>query len=566
MTGVERPRAGGLSPQQLGRLLTVGRSLVSELDLEAVLRHVLDAARELTGARYAALGILDAEKRELERFVFVGIDEATRERIGPLPRGHGLLGELIREPRMLRLERLNDHPRSYGFPAEHPPMTSFLGGPVKVRGEVYGNLYLTDKDGGDPFTDEDEQLLEILAEWAAIAIANARSHSVLESRRHDLERVVRGLEAITGLTRELEREVDADRALELVVKRGRALVDASASAVLLVEDRMLTVSAVAGELPPDLVGTRIEAPQLLEMARAPTAQLLQGPALAATVGERLAAGSRSALVAPLRSRGQVLGAYIAMGSVGRDPFEHDDELMLGPFAATAAGALAAIEALADERTRQRVNASEQERQRWARELHDETLQELGALKLAQQSALNVDDAAAAQSSIETSLERIDWIIEGLQGLITELRPAALDQLGTQAAVETLIDRLGDRHDLEITADFDLAWEQGREPTRHTAELEATIYRLVQEALTNVAKHAGATTARVALEESDGEVVVTVEDDGSGPPEADTREGFGLLGMRERAELLDGEFEIGPGPTGGTRVRARLPVDRRAAGE
>ena len=559
MHGETRPQAAGLSQEQLERLLDVGRSLVAELDLEAVLRHVLDAARELTGAEYAALGILDPDKRELERFVFVGIDEATRARIGPLPRGHGLLGELIREPRTLRLERLSDHTRSYGFPAEHPPMTSFLGGPVKIRGEVYGNLYLTEKGGGDEFTEADEQLLVILAEWAAIAIDNARSHSGLEARHHDLERAVRGLEAITGLNRELERETEAERVLELVVKRGRALVDASACAVLLAEDRRLRVGAVAGELDPGLVGADVEGAQLFEMMRGSAVQELEGLALAGALDERFRA--RTALVAPLRSRGSALGALLVIDPVDGGAFQRDDQLVLSPFATTAAGALAAIAALAEDRRQLRVGASEQERRRWARELHDETLQELGALKLAHQSALEVDDPAAARRALNETLGRIDGVIEGLEGLITELRPAALDQLGTQAAVEALVESINARQDVEVAADFDLAFEAGRVGSRHTPELEATIYRLVQESLTNVVKHADAAHARIVLEELNGEVVVTIEDDGSGLTEESDRQGFGLIGMRERVELADGELEIGPAASGGTRVRARLPAVR-----
>ena len=138
---------------QAERLLAVGRSLVSDLDLESILDQVLRTARELTGAQYAALGVLDDDKRELERFLFVGIDEETRRRIGPLPRGGGVLGELIRHPEPLRLPAVGEHPRSFGFPPGHPPMTTFLGVPIAIRGDVYGNLYLTEKEGGVEFTD-----------------------------------------------------------------------------------------------------------------------------------------------------------------------------------------------------------------------------------------------------------------------------------------------------------------------------------------------------------------------------------------------------------------------------
>jgi GAF domain-containing protein len=179
MDAGESSPAPKLTERELKRLLEVGRALVTKLDVESVLRQVLDTGRELTEARYAALGILDERGRELERFLYIGIDEGTRRLIGPLPRGRGVLGELIRDPRPLRLADVTDHPRSYGFPPGHPPMTSFLGVPIAIRGEAFGNLYLTDKAGGEQFTEADEELAVVLAEWAAIAIDNARLYARL---------------------------------------------------------------------------------------------------------------------------------------------------------------------------------------------------------------------------------------------------------------------------------------------------------------------------------------------------------------------------------------------------
>src|SRR5436190_10397243 len=165
-----------LGDVQLRRLLQVGRSLVSDLDLESVLKAVLEAARDLTSARYAALGVLNDRGDGLERFLTLGIDGAARARIGDLPRGHGVLGVLIKDPKPLRLADVGVHPHSYGFPAGHPPMTRFLGVPIRIREAVYGNLYLTDKDGGGEFDDGDEAAVVVLAEWAGYAIANARLH------------------------------------------------------------------------------------------------------------------------------------------------------------------------------------------------------------------------------------------------------------------------------------------------------------------------------------------------------------------------------------------------------
>jgi GAF domain-containing protein len=222
-----------LGDVQLRRLLDVGRSLVSDLDLESVLQAVLEAARDLTGARYAALGVLSGRGDELERFLTLGIDGAVRARIGDLPRGHGVLGVLIKDPRPLRLPDVGKHPQSYGFPAGHPPMTTFLGVPVRVREAVYGNLYLTDKEGGGEFGEADEAAVVVLAEWAGQAIANARMYRSATERRDELQRAVAGFEAALAVARAVGGETDLDRILELIVKRGRALVDARSMFVAL---------------------------------------------------------------------------------------------------------------------------------------------------------------------------------------------------------------------------------------------------------------------------------------------------------------------------------------------
>ncbi|HET8593292.1 MAG TPA: GAF domain-containing protein [Solirubrobacterales bacterium] len=555
--------AESLDAKHLERLLEVGRGLVAELDLESLLRRILIAARELTGARYAALGVLDEAKRELQRFVFVGIDEETRARIGPFPRGHGILGELIRSPETLRLARISDHPRSYGFPAEHPPMETFLGVPVTIRDEVFGNLYLTEKRGRLEFDERDEQMLVVLAQWAAIAIDHARSHEIGERRRRELERVVHGLDATVTLDRELGGETDRRRVLELIVKRARALVEARSCLVLLLEGEELTVGDAAGEVDRSIRGRRLPATE------SPATDVLR-----AGVGQRIDPGSgarlaalgvdgASGLLVPMRSRGRTLGVLVAIDRLGGDErFSADEELLLTSFAGSAAEAIAATRAVEEEMRRLSVAASEQERQRWARELHDETLQELGALRLMQESAMRLEEVEEMRAGLARAIAQVQRVIAGLSGLITELRPAALDQLGVGAALDALVERVQERQGLTIEADVDLAYDREERATRLTPELEATIYRLVQEALNNVAKHADASSARVAVEERDHRITVRVEDDGRGfDPGAERAEpgGFGLLGMRERVTLVGGELSIGPGPAGGTRVSASLPA-------
>ena len=245
-----------LDASRLRRLLDVGRTLVSDLDLESVLRAVLEAASELTGARYAAIGVLAPDRRTLERFLTLGIDAEKQQQIGDLPRGRGVLGVLIDDPRPLRLADVGAHPKSYGFPIGHPPMRSFLGVPLLIRGEVWGNLYLTEKQDGE-FDEGDEEAILVLADWAATAIDNARLYRSERERRGELERAVRGLEATTEIARAIGAETHLGRVLELIVKRGRALVEARGMVILLSDGDDLVITAVAGQVASEVIGTRI---------------------------------------------------------------------------------------------------------------------------------------------------------------------------------------------------------------------------------------------------------------------------------------------------------------------
>jgi signal transduction histidine kinase len=561
---------GRLGEHQLAQLLAVGRGLVSELDLESVLRQVLDVARELTGARYAAIGILGQDKQDLERFLFVGIDEDTRRTIGPLPRGRGILGELIRNPRPLRLRDVGDHPRSYGFPSGHPPMHSFLGVPILIRGEAYGNLYLTDTEHGE-FDDADEQSVIVLAEWAAIAINNARLYERVESRREELERAVRGLEATTAIARAVGAETDLERVLELIVKRARALVEARSVAILLSHGADLDVAATAGKLARPQQSLRVPAEGTVfgDVLRSGEPESLADLSSRVRFGSDELRGSASAaLLVPLLFRGRPQGVLLALDCLrpGDPAFDSDAEHLLTSFAAAAANAIATARSVEGYRLRDSMEASEQERRRWARELHDETLQELGALKVILSGALQGRDPERVSSAVQQAVEQIGLTIGGLQGLITELRPAALDELGARPAVEALVERIRATSGLEVELEIDLGGERGAEPSRLESSVESTVYRLVQEALNNAVKHAGAERVSVAIVEDQASVNVTVRDDGAGFRVDGTHRGFGLLGMRERAELVGGSLRIESAPGRGTTVSARIPArDAEAAG-
>jgi signal transduction histidine kinase len=546
-----------LDRAQLERLLEVGRNLVSELELEPVLGNVLDAARDLTDARYAALGILDRHKQGIERFKYVGIDVETAGRIGALPRGRGLLGELIRDPRPLRLRAVGNHPRAYGFPAGHPEMTSFLGVPVIVRGQAWGNLYLADKRGAEEFSDEDERLVVLLAQWAAVAVDNARLYETAERRRAELERAVRGLQATVALAREVGGETALEPVLELVVKRGRALVEARLFCALLPDPDGLVVAAAAGEVPKEMLGTTFE------LDGSPFAPLRRseggrpGPAVRSLLAG-LGIEASTVLLAPLVHRGRAVGMLAALDRLDGEWFSADDELLLSSFSTSAATAVAMVQAVENERLRLSISASERERRRWARELHDDTLQQLGALKVLHDTALLRGDPEVMRGSLQRATAQLDETISGLENLITELRPAALDQLGIAAALEALIDRAERTSRISISVDLDHVFDHGAPRLR--PELEATVYRLVQEALNNVIKHAGASEVRVTMVENAETLELVVEDNGCGFDVEAAPQRFGIVGMRERVLLARGRLEIDSAPGEGTRVTARLPLD------
>jgi signal transduction histidine kinase len=457
------------------KLLQAGRTLVADLDLGGVLDRVLAAAAEITGARYVALGVLNERREGLERFVTYGL---SSEGIGDPPHGRGILGVLITDPRPLRLDSVSHDPRSYGFPPGHPRMETFLGTPVLIRGEAWGNLYLTEKAGGGPFTQADEDAVVVLAEWAAIAIENARLYDATSRRRSELE-------AAAAIARAVGTETDLERVLELIVERGRRLLRADGVAIRLGG----SVAASAGEL------------------HEPTA-------------------------VPLDFKGRTLGSLEVCGST-------DDDL-LAAVAASAATAVAMATTVAEQRLRVSMAAAEEERRRWARELHDATLQDLGALRLLLRAGKR------DPSVLDDAIGRLEESIGELRGLIRELRPAALDELGLAAALEGLAERHGVRAQVRVA--------------RYAPELETGVYRVVQEALNNAVKHAGAHAVHVTVEDVGEAVHLTVADDGRGfDPEAE-HAGFGLGGMQERVALLGGELEIDSSARG-TRVSAVLPTSQ-----
>jgi signal transduction histidine kinase len=572
----ETPRQGGLDRAALG-VLEVASSVLGELDVERVLERVLEAARDLTQARYAAIGVLNESRTELSQFITAGVDEATGRQIGQPPTGYGVLHELINSPVPVRLGRGGRHPGSDGLPSGNSAMGSFLGVQVVVAGEPFGNLYLTDKHGGGQFTDLDQEALVRLAEFAGVAIDHARRYSGSQARRDEVQRSVDALGVMVEISRALGGQTDLARILELVAKRARILVSARTLTIELRMNRGLEVVAVAGELPANLIGQRIALEGSLSdgaLRTGRTQRLADEPNRARFSKDglgRLGFDAKSGLVVPLVFRGRSFGVLVALDRLARRrddgtlQFTAQDELLLEALATSAAAAVATGQPAAAEQRRQRLAAAEQERARWGRELHDETLQGLASIQLGLSAARRAGGAATLDKAVGAAIGQLNSGISGLRALIAELRPPTLDQLGSKAAIEALAE-LADRNGLSIDVYVDVAFDSGREDRSHASELEITVYRIVQEALTNAVKNGRASHGVVEVVESETAIEVTVRDDGAGFDPAVRTEGFGVLGMRERVELLRGTLEIESAPGKGTVVRATLPVQRQTGPE
>jgi signal transduction histidine kinase len=548
------------SDQTLRRLLEVGRSLVSELDPDAVLERIVEEARVATAARYAALGVLNEQRTELARFITAGLDERGRAAVGALPRGRGLLGLLIARPVAVRVDDVQSHPESYGFPAGHPVMHSFLGVPITIRGKIWGNLYLTDKRGGGQFSQDDEEVAVILADLAATAIENARLYHRSEERREQLERAVMGLEAARDIADATGTAFELEGVLGLVATRARPLVSARSVLISLRDGDQLTVRASAGDAAPGSSSS-------LALAEAAAGRVVL-TGLAERIPELHAGHSheasrvlgyepRSALLLPIAYHGEVVGVLAAFDrGAGAQPFTTADEEMLRTFAAAAATAVAINRSVEADRLRAAIASSEAERRRWARELHDETLQALGGLRVLLASALRRAEPALTDQAMRQAITDIEAAIENLRTIISDLRPSLLDDLGLQPAIEALTERRR-AGGLEIVSELELP-DRASGADALPPELETTVYRLVQEALTNVVKHSSASTVQLSVRLSERRVLVEVADNGVGFDPASNTVGFGLAGIRERIHLAGGTFQLQSGPAG-TVLSASIPV-------
>jgi two-component system, NarL family, sensor histidine kinase DevS len=544
------------SRRQLDRyrvLVDAGIGLSSELSLDALLQRLVETAAQLTGARYAALGVIDKSGQVLERFLTTGIDAKTYRAIGDLPRGRGVLGVLIREAQPLRLHDLVDDPRSVGFPPNHPPMRTFLGVPILLRGVAYGNLYLTEKADGDDFTDEDEELTQLLAAQAAVAIENARLYEASTRWLHQLE-------SLNEIADALVSELELEPLLALIARNLGRLVEARLVLIALPDGgETLRIAAAEGENAYGIVGMQLEfagskAGRVLQRGRSERVDtVLEDPEIDQQAARRL--GVHSALFVPLLVHGNAIGVVIVHDRAGPTPVFTDDDLRLvEALAARAAIAVDLSQRVSRDVVGRVVAAQELERKRLARELHDETGQALTSILLGLkplERAVAGDEGRAAVASLR---ELVVSTLQDVRRLAVELRPSALDDFGLVTALERLVETFREQTGMKVELETNIA-------DRLPADVETALYRIVQESFANIVEHAGATRVSILVTTRGRTVAaVVVEDDGLGFDPATAREdGLGLVGMRERLALLGGRLRIESAAGAGTTLVAEVPL-------
>ncbi|MDT5316233.1 MAG: hypothetical protein QOE74_5253 [Mycobacterium sp.] len=528
---------------RLDGLVAAVLAVTSGLELAVTLRTIVHTAIELIDARYGALGVRGTD-HELIEFIYEGIDEPTREKIGPLPQGRGVLGVLIDEPTPIRLDHLDDHPASVGFPPNHPPMRTFLGVPVRIRDEVYGNLYLTEKANGLPFSEDDEVLAQALAAAAGIAIDNARLYEQSQTRQQ-------WIEATRDIATQLLSGADPARVFRLIADEALKLTGADVAMVavpadtdattgdlgelVIVESASATgVSPAANPIPVD--GTSIgdaflqRTPRRLDMIDVELGVLDQaGPAL----------------VLPLRAANTVAGVVITLRQKGAQPFSDEQLDMMAAFADQAAVAWQ----LAGTQRQMRELDVLTDRDRIARDLHDHVIQRLFAVGLALQGTITHVDSTDVQHRLADSVDDLQAVIEKIRTAIFDLHGAATETTRLRQRVDEVVAQFapaGIRSTVQFIGPLSVV----------DAELADHAEAVVREAVSNALRHATATTLSIRVVVDD-DLSVEVSDNGRGITRPVTESG--LRNLRERAESVGGEFTIAEAPGGGTALRWSAPL-------
>ncbi|MFI9561231.1 sensor histidine kinase [Nonomuraea endophytica] len=502
----------------------------SDLDLDTVLHRIVATATTLVDAAYGALGLVGAE-HELIQFIPVGLSQEEIAAIEHWPHGLGLLGLLIKRPQPLRLARISDHPASYGFPPGHPPMGSFLGVPLRVRDNVFGNLYLTEKRGGADFTAEDEAVVIALATAAGVVIENARLYE--ESRRRET-----WLQASSEIITSLLSGEAVQRVLTQVAHRARQMADADITAILLPAEGGLRVLVADGPGGDQLVGAVKPLAESLAGGVYASGQPLMVTELAA--GD-LTVGPEAAV--PLGSAGSVRGVLSLAKRAGRAPFSQTELLMLHAFAGQAAIALELAEARKDA---ERLSLLE-DRDRIAKDLHDVVIQRLFAVAMTLMSTVRMAGQPEASSRVQHAIDELDETIRQIRSTIFGLSSHADGDTGLRAGIMELVQEA--RGHLGFMPGLLM---EGQLDNQVAAPVADHLLAVLREALSNLVRHAKATSAEVRVEVADDQVTLVVTDNGVGLP-ADGRRS-GLRNLDERATSLGGSFTVWSPFDGGTRLR------------
>ncbi|MFE6922435.1 GAF domain-containing protein [Nocardia sp. NPDC057663] len=538
---------------RMDRLMEAMLVVTAGLDLDNTLRTIVHTAIELVDARYGALGVreTDLDSTELAEFVYEGIDDRTRVLIGDLPRGHGVLGLLIAEPKPIRLANLSDHPSSVGFPANHPPMRTFLGVPVQVREEVFGNLYLTEKAGGQEFTDDDEVVVRALAAAAGIAIENARLYEQSRVRQQ-------WLEAIRDVATELLAGSPSGDVLGLVAQRGHGLTGSACTYLALPEDpdipheeiTELVVVAAAGTDAENLIGKHIplDDPHSSEAFRA--GRTVSGEACPASnpifdsfhdVG--------AVLTLPLRANGAVTGVLTSVFPAGARRLDAVDQASMTTYADQAAVALH----LADTQRRMRELDVYADRDRIARGLHDHVIQRLFAVGLSLQGTMQRARTSEIRGRLDETIDDIQAIVQDIRYSIFDLQNrASTDSPTYRKRLHAIITEMTAETGLRTTVRL------AGPVTVLEPPLSDHVEAVLREAVSNVVRHAKADAVAVELVVGD-EVSIEVTDDGIGiAPEATRRSG--LANLAARARDMGGTFSITADEHGGTTLVWSVPLN------
>lgn len=514
--------------------------VTSDLDLDATLRTIVHTASDLVDARYGALGVR-GDGHELVEFVYRGIDEPTRARIGHLPEGRGVLGVLMDDPKPIRLHDIRQHPASVGFPPDHPPMRTFLGVPVRIRDEVFGNLYLTEKSDGRPFSEDDEILVEALAAAAGIAIENARLYEQSRARQS-------WIEATRDVANEMLSGAEPAAVFELIAAQALNLTGADAAVVAMPPDPDLQSSDAVELSVVAAAGTLLEAPvDAIPLRDTAIGRAFRDgtPRKFASVDVGVGTGAGPALVLPLRATETVAGVVAAVRREDAYPFTSEQLEMMAAFADQA---MLAWQLAASQRRMRELDVLT-DRDRIARDLHDHVIQRLFAVGLSLQGTIPRARATEVQ-------QRLSECVDNLQEVIQEIRTTIFNLQSAHSVATRLRQRL-DRAIAEFSVP---GLRTNVQFTGPLSVVDATLSdhaeAVVREAVSNTVRHAGATTMTVGVRVDDN-LTIEVTDDGRGLPDDIT--GSGLTNLRNRAREAGGDFTVERRPAGGTLLRWWAPL-------